>query len=971
MPPVSSCRALATTQQRWPTCAPSGADREPRKPGALDRKQRPFDRAPARQPWGKHRITAQSESSKTSISLLCQHLVGESDLASKGRQGMANFCSECGAALTGSKRFCPECGAPMGLKAESRPVTAAPLADVAEPEVLSDGSAPAEMTVGTVSVELLRAFADLPEEEARRFVAGHKSTPGDVLRTLARDPSISVRRTVAFNVSTPGAVLSSLATDSCRASVAANTSAPVNVLRALATDSDEGVRYEVASNPCTPEDALATLASDTDEIVRDEAVRNPSATERLLRTLAADPAEDVRQGPASHRATPEDLLRLLAEDPTSSVRMEVAGNPSTPVDVLGILASDSSIGVRMEVAGNSSTPVDVLGILASDFSADVRYAVAGNTRTSREVLRSLAGDMKSYIRGGAAGNPVLAAELLLILGSDTDESVRARTAGNLSTPLKVLRTLAADSSESVRVGVAGNASVSPDVLEALSSDPLAEVREGVASNPLTDPEVLRVLATDPTPDSHSDYYVRTAVAGHPSTPVDVLSILAVDPDETVRDAAAGNPSTPLRALPFTSGSGGTRTSPLGDSSLDEPTTAENTEAASNGVESNSESGRVGVHLTFESETSSKFWEARVDGTTTVVHFGKLGSRGQTRTHEYPTASEAEAAVARKIAEKLRKGYVLEESTGGSPGCEEGSTLTSEKESLSVLEDPRIASGLWFARGMVQAGYFTPREIVDFCWVNDDEFDGNLAQCWQAVEELWIDAERKWDPNRTSDADRLDLMLKILRARNLIVAENEEDCRTCIGAWATNAMRESAEAGPAPIGWVGFHSQDIESGVGPDLLFYYGAYFPAEVDDQVAATADTDVARLVQDAAQIVGLDTEWQGDTSQRLTVLVPDWRKRHNPFDRWAESIRIEYPANLVKVLDMLGQDADPRVRAAAASSPNAPAALLHQLASDISPIVRCQVADNPSTYLALLRWLADSDPDAEVRGLARAKLA
>ena len=71
---------------------------------------------------------------------------------------MANFCSECGATLTGSKRFCSECGTPFK-------------------QSTSHSETLGEFTVGTLPVEVLRTLAARPETAARLFAAQHASTP--------------------------------------------------------------------------------------------------------------------------------------------------------------------------------------------------------------------------------------------------------------------------------------------------------------------------------------------------------------------------------------------------------------------------------------------------------------------------------------------------------------------------------------------------------------------------------------------------------------------------------------------------------------------------------------------------------------------------------------------------------------------------------------------------------------------------
>jgi predicted DNA-binding WGR domain protein len=56
-------------------------------------------------------------------------------------------------------------------------------------------------------------------------------------------------------------------------------------------------------------------------------------------------------------------------------------------------------------------------------------------------------------------------------------------------------------------------------------------------------------------------------------------------------------------------------------------------------------------------SSSKFWEVSVDDSQMTVRFGKIGATGQTTVKQFDSAEEAEAQVAKLIAEKSKKGYV--------------------------------------------------------------------------------------------------------------------------------------------------------------------------------------------------------------------------------------------------------------------------------------------------------------------------
>lgn len=60
---------------------------------------------------------------------------------------------------------------------------------------------------------------------------------------------------------------------------------------------------------------------------------------------------------------------------------------------------------------------------------------------------------------------------------------------------------------------------------------------------------------------------------------------------------------------------------------------------------------------FDDGSSKKFWEIQVDGESYTVHYGRLGTNGQTSTKVFSDAAEAEKKAASAIASKVKKGYV--------------------------------------------------------------------------------------------------------------------------------------------------------------------------------------------------------------------------------------------------------------------------------------------------------------------------
>jgi predicted DNA-binding WGR domain protein len=69
---------------------------------------------------------------------------------------------------------------------------------------------------------------------------------------------------------------------------------------------------------------------------------------------------------------------------------------------------------------------------------------------------------------------------------------------------------------------------------------------------------------------------------------------------------------------------------------------------------------------FVGGSSAKFWEAGVEGTSFVVAYGRLGTSGQRKAKAFATESEAQRECDKKVAEKLREGYVEVAAGSGAP-----------------------------------------------------------------------------------------------------------------------------------------------------------------------------------------------------------------------------------------------------------------------------------------------------------------
>jgi predicted DNA-binding WGR domain protein len=65
-------------------------------------------------------------------------------------------------------------------------------------------------------------------------------------------------------------------------------------------------------------------------------------------------------------------------------------------------------------------------------------------------------------------------------------------------------------------------------------------------------------------------------------------------------------------------------------------------------------------------SSSKFWEADVSASSFVVTYGRVGSAGQRKEKAFASADLAQREMDRKVAEKLREGYVEIVVAGSAP-----------------------------------------------------------------------------------------------------------------------------------------------------------------------------------------------------------------------------------------------------------------------------------------------------------------
>ena len=62
------------------------------------------------------------------------------------------------------------------------------------------------------------------------------------------------------------------------------------------------------------------------------------------------------------------------------------------------------------------------------------------------------------------------------------------------------------------------------------------------------------------------------------------------------------------------------------------------------------------HLEYQDEKSHKFWEIEVKDNSQIVTYGKVGTKGQSKTKTFDTAEAAKNDAEKIMAAKMKKGY---------------------------------------------------------------------------------------------------------------------------------------------------------------------------------------------------------------------------------------------------------------------------------------------------------------------------
>lgn len=122
-----------------------------------------------------------------------------------------------------------------------------------------------------------------------------------------------------------------------------------------------------------------------------------------------------------------------------------------------------------------------------------------------------------------------------------------------------------------------------------------------------------------------------------------------------------------------------------------------------------------LELSQDGGGAHKFYEVTVEHTTVVVRYGRIGAAGQQQTSTFPTAEKARAAAAKKVGEKVRKGYAP-----AVQGQRAARPVTRRQVSSAPSTARAVAPVLW--RFRTGASAFGIHVDEDRCWVGNQSGD---------------------------------------------------------------------------------------------------------------------------------------------------------------------------------------------------------------------------------------------------------
>ena len=279
---------------------------------------------------------------------------------------------------------------------------------------------------------LLREFVQDSNELVRINLAHKPDLPLDLIELLLQDPANEVRFRIMYQENLPQNLINQMHNDpekNVRAKVAERTDDSF-ILEKLSQDTDSYVRYHVAQNPKTTMDTLRRLGFDPNQDIRGYALRHPNAPQDIdpvgsdsmlqsqLVQLVISKKEYSAVVALLHPLCPVENLAKFVRHNDPLARIAIALNPNTPARTLKTLLTDGDARVQatararlmqetstnpIQEAQNPNTKPERLSALATQ-NLELKGLVAANPSATTQTLQMLALNPNPQIQQGLVEN---------------------------------------------------------------------------------------------------------------------------------------------------------------------------------------------------------------------------------------------------------------------------------------------------------------------------------------------------------------------------------------------------------------------------------------------------------------------------------------------------------------------------------------------------------------------------------------
>ncbi|ADB30517.1 hypothetical protein Kfla_1416 [Kribbella flavida DSM 17836] len=186
----------------------------------------------------------------------------------------------------------------------------------------------------------------------------------------------------------------------------------------------------------------------------------------------------------------------------------------------------------------------------------------------------------------------------------------------------------------------------------------------------------------------------------------------------------------------------------------------------------------------------------------------------------------------------------------------------------AVADLREQIELW-----VRPGFLDREEVAEYArqFRDDDEMQVGDGQVEQLVDEVWQArlAEQQTWPDRT-DADKVEAAFDELDENGIVARMNFTCCQTC----GVAEIDDERPADRPSTGYVFFHQQDSER-LTDDPAYLFLAFGTLDPEPGRVAEQDEAVGRRIQQTLTDQGLPVEWNGSSTQRISVGPLTWQRR------------------------------------------------------------------------------------------------